>query len=285
MTHGYHKPPPVGFIAYIDESGDDGLSKVSPIDPQGATEWFSLSAVVIRLPREGEVLGWVRRVLASLDQHQRRDIHFRTLALGKKAVVCNALAKLPLRCFVVLSNKKNMRRYRNERAETIPSKNWFYNWMNRLLLERVTDFCERRSISEYGSPRAVRLEYSRRGGVSYSQMRAYLSWLRGQSEAGALFLQTGDLRWSVFDPHQVFYYDHRSRPGLQLSDVVASAFYQAVRTDDESLSDPQFAMMLRPRMCPSAAGRIFGYSVKLMPNIRQLTLSPTQQRLFDFYSR
>jgi Protein of unknown function (DUF3800) len=37
----------VAYIAYIDESGDDGLSKVQPIDPNGASEWFVLGAIVV----------------------------------------------------------------------------------------------------------------------------------------------------------------------------------------------------------------------------------------------
>jgi hypothetical protein len=39
--------PKVAYVAYIDESGDDGLTRVRPIDPDGATEWFVISAVVV----------------------------------------------------------------------------------------------------------------------------------------------------------------------------------------------------------------------------------------------
>lgn len=34
-----------GFVAYIDESGADGLKRVRPKDPAGSSEWFVLSAV------------------------------------------------------------------------------------------------------------------------------------------------------------------------------------------------------------------------------------------------
>jgi hypothetical protein len=40
--------PPIGYIAYIDESGDDGIARVAPLDPNGASEWFVLSALVVR---------------------------------------------------------------------------------------------------------------------------------------------------------------------------------------------------------------------------------------------
>ena len=43
-----HIMPKIGYIAYIDESGDDGIRRVRPIDPGGASEWFVISAFVIR---------------------------------------------------------------------------------------------------------------------------------------------------------------------------------------------------------------------------------------------
>jgi len=37
----------VSYVAYIDESGDDGLARVRPLDADGASEWFVLGAVVV----------------------------------------------------------------------------------------------------------------------------------------------------------------------------------------------------------------------------------------------
>ena len=283
MSLSYHKPPSVGYIAYIDESGDDGIRRVKPIDPSGATEWFVLSAVVVRVDRELEVLQWVRDTITALEQHQRKDLHFRDLSSEKKKFVCSAIAEKPLRCFAVLSNKKNMRQYRNQRAEKVPARNWFYCWMTRLLLERVTQYCGRRSLSEHGSARSVRLEFSQRGGMSYSQFRAYMTWLRLQSGSGSLFLPQGDLDWSVVDVNQVFAYGHRRRAGLQLADTVASAFYQAVDINKPGICDPQFAELLAPRMCLGLSGEVYGFGVKLMPHMHQARLLPKQRHIFDYY--
>ena len=39
--------PPIGYIAYIDEAGDDGIKKIRTEAESGASEWLVISAVVI----------------------------------------------------------------------------------------------------------------------------------------------------------------------------------------------------------------------------------------------
>jgi hypothetical protein len=278
--------PKVAYVAYIDESGDDGVATVRPHDPDGATEWFVLSAIVARVEAQSEAV-WVTDILRAIKLETRRELHFQPLIEWRKAIVCNKIAALPLRCFVAMSNKRNMRGYRNPRAEQISflaGKTWFYWWMTRLLLERVTDYCERRSARDYGAPRLVRLEFSRRGGLRYAHFRSYLHWLRMQSRAGALFLKQGDLKWSVVDPmNEVYAYDHSDRAGLQLADAVASAFYQAVSGDP--VPDTQYAISLAPRMARKPDGQIFNYGLKLMPDNYLRTAPAHQRTLFDFYSK
>ena len=272
--------PKVSYVAYIDESGDDGVARVRPLDPEGATEWFSLSAVVVRQEAQREGV-WVRDILRDIELEKARQLHFRTLEDWRKAKVCENIAKLPLRCFVVLSNKINMRGHQNLRAARVShGRTWFYWWCTRLLLERVTDYCERRSIRDYGEPRICRLEFSRRLGLRYSHLQSYLWWLRTQSKAGALFLKRGDLKWSVLDLlHEIDVYDHSQRAGLQLSDIVASSFYQAVGGEPEPNS--WFAPKLLPRIARNGSGSAFDYGFKLMPDGYIARASAEQKEFFS----
>ena len=252
----------VGFVAYIDESGDDGIAKVAPLDEGGASEWFVLSAVLVRKATNPE-LGWVRGILSDLDLRQRRTLHFQRLDEQRRLRVCEAVAELPIRGFVVGSNKLNMRGYTNPRAANVyaPARNWFYWWMARLLLERVTDYCYRRSMREVGKPQAVRFEFARRGGLRYSHFQAYLRWLKMQSRGDALYLRAGDLAWDVIDFDQVAAFDPIERAGLQLSDIAASAFFQAV----SGKQNQSFAKALAPRVAMNQFGDQFGYGLKIMP--------------------
>lgn len=97
---------------------------------------------------------------------------------GRPEAIRRLVVDLDLRCFVVASNKKNMEGYSNPDAGKIPSQCWFYCWMTRVLLERVTRFVLHRPLLDYGEPRYLRIEYSARGGLRYDQMNAYYEWLR-----------------------------------------------------------------------------------------------------------
>jgi hypothetical protein len=39
----------VGFVAYIDESGDTGIERVRPMSPVDASEWLVLLCFLIRV--------------------------------------------------------------------------------------------------------------------------------------------------------------------------------------------------------------------------------------------
>jgi hypothetical protein len=176
-----------------------------------------------------------------------------------------------------------MRGHTNPRAEKVSysaGRTYFYWWMTRLLLERVTDYCERRSLHEYKEPRLVRIEFAQRGGLRYSHCQGYLYWLRWQSKTDRLYIKRGDLKWSVINPlDEIRVHDPADREGLQIADAVAGAFYQAVN----GYADP--AIALAPRMAFDAQGRILDYGVKLMPG-GYLTRAPAHQRpIFDFYAQ
>jgi hypothetical protein len=110
---------PYGYIAYIDESGDFGLRNVYPIDPRGASEWLIVSAVVIRAEIEASLVDGLRQLRIDAKNTQSPDLHFRTLGDRQKKIVCSGLAEMDARLFVVISNKRNMRRHRNELAAAV----------------------------------------------------------------------------------------------------------------------------------------------------------------------
>ncbi len=280
MTNGC---PPYHYVAYIDESGDDGLKAVKPVSNPGASEWLILSAV-IRAENQREVPNWVNSIKSEFRNHQRPDIHFSGLNPAKRQRACEIMANLDARYFIVASNKKNMQGYRNPAADKIPSKNWFYCWMTRLLLERVTKFVYDKSISQYREPKKLRIEYSARGGLSYPQMSAYYEWMRLKKHNP--YLPWGHISWDVMHFDLMKIYPHQDREGLQLADVVASAFFKACDKHDTGQCDPTFAKILSPRMArdpDTRSGQCSGFGVKLMPSLEKAKLDPDQAEIFNFY--
>lgn len=276
-------PKDYGYVAYIDEAGDPGLKRVRPIDENGASEWLVLSAVVMRASREPHVVTWVQDIIAELGITQRNDLHYRTLSPTRKVAAGNRIATLPLRAFAICSNKKNMRGYRNPRAEKIPSQQWFYNWCIRLLLERVTAFCADRTVADYGERKLIKIEFSERGGHRYSQTAAYQYYLRQQQQGGRVYLKKREPVTSMLDWDLMEAFPHEERAGLQLADFVASGFYQAIDCNGPGVWDVEPAKALAP-IVPKEAGSARDYGVALFPTPPwKAALTPEQKRVFEFY--
>ena len=272
-----------GYVAYIDEAGETGLNKVRPIDENGSSEWFVLSAILMRAKWEPEVVGWVREIRDGIGLKQRPDLHYRTLSPTRKVAVCSRIAKLPVRGFVIASNKKNMRRHRNDNAAKIPSQQWFYNWCIRLLLERLTAFCSDRTERDHGARLPIKIEFSRCGGHRYSQTKAYHSYLSFQQEGDKVFLQKRQPVRDLLSTDLMFDYPHEQRAGLQIADIVASAFYQAADVGGTGLWSIDGASALAPIMAKeSGIQRDFGVALFPTPDWKA-DLSEDQKQIFRVY--
>lgn len=276
--------PRYDYIAYIDEAGDDGLKAVKPRSTPGSSEWLILSAVVIRAANESKVAGWVHDIRSGFRNSQAKSLHFSDLSHANKIAVCNKIAALDLRCFAVASNKKNMEGYKNPDAGKIPSQCWFYCWMTRILLERVTRFVLHRSMIDYGQPHFLRIEYSARGGLRYDQMNAYYEWMRMKRTNP--FLPWGKICFEVMHPELLRVYPHQEREGLQLADSVASSFFKACDKHDTRGCNPEYAKSLRERMArepDNQFGQISGFGLKLLPNFKKAALDADQAEIFQYY--
>jgi hypothetical protein len=272
------------YVVYIDESGDPGLETVFPVDPDGASEWLCFSAIVIDRKREAETVSWLQEIRRQAKITQGPSLHFRLLTPDRKREVCQFFATKELRGFVVCCHKVNMRQHRNERAAKIPSKQWFYNWCSRLLLERVTDWVERHSVKTFGSPRHAKIIFSESGKHSYSQTRAYYFILRQQARSGSTYLQRRQIKPSVLDWRLVESKPHQQSAGLQIADSFVSAFYQAVDFNKARPWTTEYAELLKPRMAREN-GLIADYGVTLWPFWRKdrRVLLNEQKKIFRFY--
>lgn len=271
-----------GFVAYIDEAGDTGLERVRPIDPVGATEWLCLSCVLIRANNEPLVPNWVRDIRENIEATSADILHFRRLSPTRKRVVCELVAELPVRLFAVTSNKKNMRQYRNERAEKRGSQQWFYNWCIRLLVERITDYCALDCRKRGVPPELVKVEFARRGGHRYSQTSAYQELIKRQARGGRMYLTRRIPKWEVMNWRLFNDHEANELAGLQLADVVASAFYTAVDYLDTGPCEPTYAKALSPRMALEC-GKARDYGLTLFPKASEADLTIDQQSIFRFY--
>lgn len=280
------------YLAYIDEAGDPGTKTVRPIDPVGGTEWMTLGCALVQRSNDGLLPQLVGNVLKSINIRTRPDLHFRGLSKSRQDESCHFIAKMPIQLFCVCSNKRNMREYDNPlAAKKMHSKQWFYNFLVRLLLERVTSAVAAHSLINFGTHRHVKFIFSRRGGHSYSQTKAYHEILRLQSRAQTAVLRYRMPIWSVMHMDLVEVDNHDLSAGLQLADCVASAFYTAC---DDLDTGPRYlspAKRLEPKMAREN-GRIADFGLVLQPNpyskqlstkVRDGTIGREQREIFEYY--
>lgn len=272
------------FVAYIDEAGDPSLKRVRPIDAVGSTEWFAISAVVVGRHNDDKTTQWVAAINREIGAPNSQIIHFKDLSSHDRLRVAQHVSNLPLRIFVVASNKKNVRRYKNARVEAFNTKQWFYNWMARILIERVTDYCYRRAIRNDLSRRHVKFVFSQTGGHSYSQTSAYHELLKHQSRSNKLVLTKRSPRWEVMHHNLVENFPHYKRAGLQLADVAASSFYQAIDNLDTGPCVTDYAIALSPKVAMDEQERKHDYGVVLQPTPDwEAQISEDQRAIFRHY--
>lgn len=280
-----------GFLLFIDEAGDEGIERVKPIDPDGSPEYFVMCGVLIRSHRHRELTAHLNAAKALVGLSPTQELHFRDLQPGQQAIVIEHLAKFQHGIVAIVSNKRNMRGYRNRRVEKRffevdrrgnirPQRNsWFYNHILRYLLERASAECERWTHKAFGMRRPIRLVMSRKGGFSYSQLRAYLLKLKVERHGSGYFNNKGQITWAIFDPRAIECLRSKNEPGLQFADCIASAIHRGVDETCYGTAEPAFVEKLAPFFLTRlSSARDHGF--KLLPDGFCGPASKAQRRAF-----
>ncbi len=241
-----------------------------------------LGAVLIRKENESNAQTWLKSIRTAANNLQPSSLHFRSLKDGQKEMACREMAKLSMRAFVVISNKQNMRGHKNQSAAYISGhRHWFYMWMTRLLLERVTDFCAETNKKEGTPNKKLQIEFSRRKDLKKNHFTDYFTRIWAQGEDAFLAKRTID--WSVFDFERIYFFDHETRAGLQFADIATSAFYQAVNIHPHGKCYPDYATSLRPiihkknKLYLNEGFTVFPFTLK------NAKITNAQKEVFKFY--
>lgn len=261
------------FIAYVDESGDDGLTGNYRVAGQqgGASNWLTISASLWRHSRDLDAIQWCNEIRDQLPAQTRRNpLHCLKLTHQQRVMVCQALASKPLRSICVMANKPVIQ------DNVYTQKNQLYFYMSRYLIERISWFCRdmRRDVPE-GDGR-VKIIFSRRGGLSYEDFRNYLTHLKTGDQDGI------QIHWNVIDIDGIEARDHSSRAGLQIADLIAYCITAGVEPDSYGNCELRYARILQPIMY-SRDTNYLSYGVKLVPRADQIELSDQQREFVELF--
>lgn len=254
------------FIAYIDESGDDGLKKFrKPGDRGGTSQWLVLGCCVVRASND-HMLASARDDILSLLKSKKTDIHFAQFPHHHKVVVVDRMRSLPVRLTNVLSCKAHI----PDAERVFDKKGRLYWYLARTLIERISWLCAKNAKTRY--PRA-KVVFSDRGGLSYEEFRDYLDRLKTQSTSIdwlTISTRADDLQSE----------SHKSSAGLQFADVSARAFAEAVEANEFGNYEQSYAKSLKP-IVYDEKGKYLSYGVKLRATYS--ALDDRQKEFFEFY--
>lgn len=261
MSHSY--------FAYIDESGDDGLTKFrEPGMDGGASTWFVITACIIRASNELKAVSWRDEILANMPTKKARNLHFQKMNHSQRTMASKVLSEKKLILSHVISDKRTIP------GEIYREKNTLYYYLTRYLVERLSWMCRdlRPRVPE-GDGR-VKIVFSRRGKMSYADFRDYLERLKADFQTS--------IHWPVIDIDGIEAQDHSRRAGLQLADIGASSFAAALEIDKYGNCEARYAEILKPRVY-SRNGNYLSYGLKLVPGLNDLVLNKEQSKFIQIY--
>jgi hypothetical protein len=242
------------FIAYVDESGDEGF--LFKADGSGSSRWFVLSAAVIRQTNDLQIVNCLKDVRAVLKKPPKTPLHFVDLKHEQRVPYIRRVGGLPIRTVSVLVYKPLI-----AEPETFQNTSYLlYRYATRLLLERVSWLCrdQRRTGEGDGFAEII---FSNRSNMSYEEIRAYLRLLLQQSEANPQQVQ---LDRTVIDPERIRSVEHSKLAGLQVADAVASGFHFAVKVNRYGETETGYVPHMKKAIYRHK-GEAMGYGLKVWP--------------------
>jgi Protein of unknown function (DUF3800) len=242
------------FIAYVDESGDEGF--VFNADGSGSSRWFVLSAAVIRQSNDLQMVSCLKEVREVLKKPPKTPLHFVDLKHEQRVPYIRRVGALPIRTVSVLVYKPLI----TEPEKFQNTKYLLYRYATRLLVERVSWLCRDQRKTGEGDG-FTEFIFSNRSNMSYEDIRAYLRLLLKQAEANPQQVQ---IDRTVIDPDQIRSVEHSKLAGLQVADAVASGFHFAVKKNLYGETETGYLPHLKTTLYRHKSVAI-GYGLKFWP--------------------
>jgi len=234
------------YVVYIDESGDEGFTF------PGSSEWFVLSALILRRKHELETVKVLDTVKTMFRKELRRPLHFRKLDHPQRVAYLTELARhsAKMRTASVFVHKPSL-----TDVETFKEKYLLYRYATRYLLERVSWFCRDHRVND-GGDGSAEVVFSNRKRMSYDDIRDYLDVLQRRNDV--------QIDWSVIKRDQVESVPHDQRRGLQIVDAIASGYWSGLNPNGYGQSEDRYARIIHP-LAYNRKGNYKSYGLKFFP--------------------
>lgn len=249
------KKDQTSFVAYIDESGDEGF--VFKPDGSGSSRWFVLSAVVTRRFNDLQMVECLRETRRVLGKAPKSPLHFSELRHEQRVPYIRRVGNLDVRTINIAVYKPSIR----EVSKFQGTKHLLYRYTTRFLVERLSWMLSRAGQGRGDQNRSAEIIFSDRANMSYEEIRSYLGRLIRRSKSISSGVQVDG---SVIDPTQVRSVQHSQLAGLQVADAVATSTHFALRPNRYGEAEPAYFRHLAKTLYRHD-GKILSYGMKFWP--------------------
>lgn len=244
------------YTLFIDEAGDHKVDRLKPDFVNGNSEWLCLGGYLVRAEAENDLDRRRDEILLSIHGQPGGILHYRKLKKWNRPVAAKKLATrtFSARGFVVCSYKKTMLNHHNASAAAASGdqRDYLYNFVTRLLLERVTRYVTRAAPRHGIENPMLRIVMASRKGHHFGQFKAYVLKLINQATGGTTYLDTREIDAKVLRYNLIDRAPASQMAGLQLADTLVSAFFQSIEQSSPHYAD-KVALHLRPLMAEKKA--------------------------------
>ncbi|MEM5777678.1 MAG: DUF3800 domain-containing protein [Candidatus Aenigmatarchaeota archaeon] len=224
------------YLAYIDESGDEGIKK--------GTKWFILTAVIVEKEKDLTTSKVIDEIKEKLNIPSHKPLHWKEIRnkhVSKKRYIIDRISKEDFVYTNVIMNTYDMN---NEKLQG----KLLYYYSCRYLLERISWY-----ISDNNG--TVDIVISNRSSISYPELHKYLNTLS--------YDRYCQIKWPVLKDFKIF--ESIQRKMLQFADVCAGSLSEALEKDDYGYYDERFVITLKDKLY-RRKGNLLSYGLKIFPN-------------------
>lgn len=266
------------YTLYIDEAGHDKVERLKPSVENGNSEWLCLGGYLVRSENVAELIDRRDALVTSIGGQPGQALHYRNYKAPNRLKICTGLANFSARAFVVCSYKRTMVGHHNERAAAAgnvsSNRQYLYNFVVRLLLERVTAFVEDHAISNGLTDPVIRIVLASRRGHHFGHFKAYVLQLMQQATAQSTYLNQKEIKPNLLRYGLIERAPASSLAGLQLADTVVSSVFQSIKQTSPGYEDGPAERLRR-----IIAGKQRWENGPVMKNNVGLTVFPTLRAL------
>lgn len=218
------------FLAFIDEAGCE-----KGAHGKGGSEWFVLSAVVMRRDTAEQAFSVFEELREEFSKDKGWNIKFGNMQPKHKIYGSRLIAKRPVRIASVIVHKNSI-----SSAELQRDHYKLYFYVGKYLVERISWICRDYAHKCTTGDGTVHLIFSKRSKYPYEDFQEYLQKLR---EGGNNYNSSTD--WERIIPSQIDAIPHYLSHGCTLADFAASATALALEYTERKITDERPIRELR----------------------------------------